>query len=809
MAKAWTLGIKQKRMLRSQKIVLILFSLLGAAVVALAWHYGQNQRRYAETLASSNATGTGDSLAREVRNLTQSLDLVAEAMRHIMATEDLTFDLLIARLGPFLTTSADRIQETGGLVVADADGEVRFATIPLRGRISVADRPYFQLARAQPNQHVFLSAPIVNRLTGGRVFPLIWPMRDKQGDFAGVLIANISANYLERLANSGIGGPGTSLIAVLYDDGTVIAINAPYKIPQANTNEWQTEPVLAQALAQRPTHTAELYGHYRVDGAVAGIEGQWQFHNWAHASLPFGLVVGTRLDSLNQQALQTLLPVGLGATILLLILTLSAALLYRLLAVQQKAVHAAQAADQAKSDFLAMISHEIRTPMTAVLGVNRLLARTSLDNRQKDYVKALDVAGETMLALLNDLLDLSKLDAQKLKLSEADFCPDQLAEELVSLYSAQARDKGLALNWASPNPPLPVLRGDARRLRQIIGNLLGNAVKFTQSGSITLAMDVIPTQSAMLHLRVEVRDTGIGLSAEEITRLFKPFSQAGGIGGQRLGGTGLGLAVCKKLISLMGGQIGVNSTPGVGSQFWLEVPLPRGDAALATLEAVALDDSKALERCRILVAEDIALNRRLLTDGLSAMGAVVTEAADGLEALHLLEPGQFDIVLMDMHMPNMDGLQALGQIRRLPPPKRDLPVIILTANTLGDEQRRYRSHGADSVLGKPIEWPVLLKTIQSLWKPPIISVALPAAPLSPEQALRAEALEEAAKMLAALRAAPDAQQRRMQAHALRGMAGNFALTALAAAAAAIEQNPDAPDMPERLNAVAKALADAL
>jgi two-component system, sensor histidine kinase len=796
-------------MLRSQKIVLFLFAVLALAVVAAAYRYIEGQQRHAVDLAAANLVSTGDTLVREAGKLTQSLDLVAEVLRNSLKTDTPTLDALIERMGTFLVTSAGRVAETGGLVIVDAQGLVRFATVPLpKSPVSVADREYFNVARDHPTSPGFLGRPIFNRISGGRVFPLIWPLSDQNNAYAGLVIANLSSRYLERLVASADTDLTQGIAAIVHPDGTVMAINAPYRLDLPKPTMSQSEPLLTIALASDIT-PEEKFSRWRGKGSVAGQSGDWLFYSWA-GSQPMagvqkiGVVVGVRLDKLADYTQTTLLPVYISAALLLLLLAVAAILLFNQLAAQQRAVQAAQAGDQAKSDFLAMISHEIRTPMTAVIGMNQLLGRTTLDRRQRSYVQAVGSAGETMLALLNDLLDLAKLDARKLRLDSAAFDPSRLLSELAVLYGPQARDKGLMLIWDAPASPPPALLGDARRLRQVVSNLLGNAIKFTPSGSINLVLSVEPSDGALMKLRIEVCDTGVGIRPDDVDTLFMPFSQAGNHTQFQQPGTGLGLAVSKRLVTLMGGDIGVNSIPGSGSVFWLELVLPQSPVAAVEAPAPSNDAGAILAGCRVLVAEDVPLNRQLLEDGLRTMGAHVTAVANGRDVVDRLARAPYDIALLDLHMPEMGGLDATRYIRAQPMPLSALPVIILTAGTPEDLFSQCRAAGANTVLGKPIDWRHLSNTIHSLWKPVALSSAHVATSTA-EDALRTEAALEAALMLTALRDSADAQARRIQAHALHGMAANFGFAALAQAAAAIESAPDADDLSERLLNLEKAL----
>ncbi len=382
---------------------------------------------------------------------------------------------------------------------------------------------------------------------------------------------------------------------------------------------------------------------------------------------------------------------------------------------------AAEAATRSKSEFLANMSHEIRTPMNAILGLTQLLERESLTPDQRDLLGKISDAGHGLLHIINDILDFSKIEAGQLKVERLPFELPPVLSLLETLMTGSAEGKGLGLRIEPPAGLDGPILGDPLRLKQILLNLVSNAIKFTDRGAVTVRVRPLALTETTVRLRFEVSDTGIGIPPEALARLFQPFTQADASTTRRFGGTGLGLSICKRLVELMGGTIGATSEPGAGSTFWFELPCERAAAPVAAAPAASAADGGAaptagprLQGLRVLGVDDNRMNLFLLERALKLEGASVLLAADGQQALQILEanPRGVDCVLMDIQMPVMDGLTATRRIRAQPE-LRHLPVIALTAGVMAEERDRAEAAGVDDFLAKPL----VLETLVAMLRP--------------------------------------------------------------------------------------------
>lgn len=378
-----------------------------------------------------------------------------------------------------------------------------------------------------------------------------------------------------------------------------------------------------------------------------------------------------------------------------------------------------------KSSFLANMSHEIRTPMNGVVGSTELLAETALSAKQIEYVRTIQTSGDLLLAIINDILDLSKIEENKLTLETVNFDLRETLRETVNLFAPIAAQKGIRLETYFEPSAETALRGDERRLRQILINLIGNACKFTETGKITVHIGSHSTEKEKLRVGFTVTDTGIGISEEVQTALFEPFTQADSSTTRKYGGTGLGLAICRRLVELMNGTIGIRSVLGSGSSFWFtaefERPAPEISAAyfqtslaLPSPRSSSSENQKiylAGDAPRVLIVEDNLTNQMVTKRQVERLGWRVEIAADGQKALDKLASASFDIILMDCQMPVMDGYAATREIRRREQAKgaRRTPIIALTASAMSDDEQKCFAAGMDDYLSKPVRREKLTK----------------------------------------------------------------------------------------------------
>jgi PAS domain S-box-containing protein len=399
----------------------------------------------------------------------------------------------------------------------------------------------------------------------------------------------------------------------------------------------------------------------------------------------------------------------------------------------------AEAASRSKSEFLANMSHEIRTPMTAILGfAENLLDETLSTKERRDAIETILRNGDHLMTVIDDILDLSKIEAGRMTIERLPISPRDLLTDIGNLMRVRADQKRLQLRVRSDGPLPAIIATDPTRLRQVLINLCGNAIKFTESGTVTLTCRLLEDQRGAHSLQFDVRDTGIGMSHEQLAYLFQPFSQADNSTTRRFGGTGLGLSISKRLVEMLGGTIDVVSEPGLGSSFTFTIdpgnldgvpmvePLFESSPARAvavTGGASAMAANGALPnhlRGRILVAEDGPDNQRLITHLLHKFGAEVTVVADGRSAVSVALAAEstqapFDLVLMDMQMPVMDGYQAAGELRRIGYQK---PIVALTANAMSGDRERCIAAGCTDFTPKPVERKALLGVLQRLLQQP-------------------------------------------------------------------------------------------
>ncbi|MEO6247952.1 MAG: PAS domain S-box protein [Sphingomicrobium sp.] len=484
----------------------------------------------------------------------------------------------------------------------------------------------------------------------------------------------------------------------------------------------------------------------------------------------------------------------------------------------------AREAARVKSDFLATMSHEIRTPMTGVLGMIDLLRSDCSAADREHYMITLKQSANLLMAILDDILDFSRIEAGKIAFDESDFDLEELLQSTLDLFDGAASQKGLLLSLDHDRSGPSIVRGDSVRLQQIVSNLLSNAIKFTAVGRVKVLLSAQPAQLGSQRWRIEVRDTGVGIPAEKLESLFEPFVQAEASTSRRFGGTGLGLAISRRLVEAMGGDIGVRSRAGRGSTFWLELTLPDGqatDGALASTAYVA-----ATHALDVLVAEDNPVNQMIISAMLRRFGHGVTCVENGRQAVDLAALRRFDCILMDMQMPEMDGIAATRAIRASTGPCAAVPIIALTADASSERRRFYDGAGLTDFLTKPIDRTLLGQRLALLSAGEAhIGDVLAADPLPAAAApfdfdrfnelrdilgatrikdlldLLVIELDRCPARIRELVPCGDLDGARAEAHGLKGAASNIGAVALGRIAAAIEGASNDPQFGEQLEAL--------
>ena len=635
--------------------------------------------------------------------------------------------------------------------VADAQGIVAYSSLGVNGRVDVSDREHIRVHMAPGPPRMYIGAPVLGRVSQQWTVQFTRPVL-AGGRFAGVVVISVPTRYFaDALARVSIGGGDT--INLVRTDGRWIA----------RTGE--LERAMTQRMPPDRPYFARAQGRGEVFRGVSQVDGALRITGWRRLqSADIVAIVGidereSLADLLASQraALATNAAASVVCAVLVFVVASLLDSLYRARAHLEQRVarrtaelsaevaertkaqaalrlqgeqlestveartaqlrvasEAAEAASRAKSAFLANMSHEIRTPLNAITGMAYLLKRSSPTPQQSERIDKIVGASHHLLEIISAVLELSKIEAGKVELQDAIVSLEAVAADVVAMVAEQARARGATI-VVEPMPALPEgLRGDPTRLQQALLNYLSNAIKFAPGGTVTLRARFDEVTDDVVLVRFEVRDDGIGIAPDVLPRLFAAFEQGDPSLTRQYGGIGLGLALTRNLARLMGGDAGASSTPGAGSTFWFSARLARSRSTAGSREGGG-EAPDAILRAefggrRVLVAEDDPVNRELVEALLTIAGLVPEAASNGVEALELARRARYDLVLMDVQMPSMNGLDATRVLRGLPGYDA-VPVIALTANAFAQDRDRCLEAGMDDFVPKPIEPGLLFETL--------------------------------------------------------------------------------------------------
>ncbi|MBV9563328.1 MAG: response regulator [Bradyrhizobium sp.] len=649
------------------------------------------------------------------------------AISDIVSLEDFRQRLSTPAIHELLADDNSDTFDTGDIFLYDSNGAIvntsQAGPLP---NITIADRGYFRSFKDKTTSATTVMEPVVSRITGKPTTILARRLLNANGAFLGVMTRRIDTYQFDKFLDTLSLGVGTT-ITIASRSGVLLA-----RLPRTDDaigKDVRRGVVFNRAIARPGPATARAISP--VDG-VDRLASARELRNF-----PIVVITTIATDAaLAEWKEQTRLLIVVACLVTVVIVSIflligrqreqAASMLAERLAelVQARnsleaqkseliattealsvAKDAAEAASRAKSDFLAMMSHEVRTPMAGMMGMIDLLAATDLDHEQRSLAGIANESARNLLTVVNNILDFSKLEAGQLEPESIPFSVSNSVNAVALLMAPKARDRGLKLETSISDDMPAHLNGDPSRLGQILLNLVGNAIKFTEQGTVRVAASHRAVAGGLIELRIEVIDSGPGIPPDVRESLFTPFTQADSSVSRKYGGTGLGLAICKLLCRTMGGDIGVESEMGHGSKFWftLQCRAADGPPEVVAPSLAPVLDPEAAANLSVLVAEDNSIIRKLVSKLLEKQGLRADFVGNGKDAVAAVRQKPYDLVLMDMQMPEMDGISATKAIRALGGPARDVPIIALTANALVGQRESSFVAGMNDFLTKPIQ----------------------------------------------------------------------------------------------------------